>query len=200
MRWPSCKIPLKVKTTFAIQLPFSFERALVEATADVKAQKQEFDFNKEIVKHRRMMYDRAMSKVKNPEIAKDMVQCAFLKALEKNAVKQWLPATSNIHENLSAWLCRIVDNECISHFRRQRPISELNGHDVIYEEFTNHDEREASDRLFSHLNEDERLVMELTTESARITDITAVTGKRRSEVKVLQQQSKSKLRALIEKK
>lgn len=193
MNWPSCRLkPFSEQKTFAVQLPLSFERALQEATVNVKAQKQEFDFQKEIILHRSMMLNRAMAKLRNRDEAENFVQEAFLKALLYNSRKPWQPTSKNPHNDLSAWLCRITDNLIISHFRKQREITVLENINPVSNDV--YFEREEIDSYIQSMESDERDVIEMSMEGLKQSSIVKLYGGTAKTVRSIQEKGFKKLR------
>ncbi len=195
MNWPSCRIKQIAKNPFAIQLPLSFEQAIKNATVNVKAQRAEFDFGKEILRFRQVMMNRAMAKLKNTLEAKEWVQQAYYKALMSNANKPWEPKSNNWQNDLSAFLCRIVDNEITSHFRKKREFIEPENCNLVARDFNS--DREMLESHIDYLSNEEREIIDYTLEGMNDMVISRMSGNDFNTVKKIKHRSIEKLRRRI---
>lgn len=152
-----------------------------------------------IDRYKDMVYTLCMRLVKNPMVAEELTQDAFLKAFR--SIKSY-----RSESKFSTWLYRIAYNTCISSLRKKKNVEiEFEENRLESDENLGLKKMETDDRdaqlttLLSQLKSEEQLMVQLFyLEEQSIKEIEVITGLSESNIKVKLHRVKHKLKGFIE--
>jgi RNA polymerase sigma-70 factor (ECF subfamily) len=107
-------------------------------------------------RHRDRMWAVALRTTRDPEVAADAVQDAFLNAFRR-------AGSFRGDSQVTTWLHRITVNACLDRIRRQRPTADLADHDPVEPRDAHHSVEVRLDvqEALAHLPEGQRLALVL---------------------------------------
>lgn len=132
-------------------------------------------------RHRDRMWAVALRTTRDPEVASDAVQDAFLNAFRR-------AGSFRGDAKVTTWLHRITVNACLDRLRRQRPTADLDDHDPVEPRDHHHsvDVRLDIQQALAQLPEGQRLALTLVdmhglsvAEAARVLEVAEGTIKSR---------------------
>ncbi len=138
--------------------------------------------------HQDRMWNIALSVVKSPDLAQDVVQNAFLNAfLKLSSFSGAVP--------FEAWLYRIVVNAALQELRKRPPVSDESADELEAELEPHHDESERIRHILHRMKPNEALALQLHyLDGFSIHEITLITGWTESNAKVILHRARESMR------
>lgn len=138
--------------------------------------------------HQDRVWNIALSVVKSPDLAQDVVQNAFVNAfLKLSSFSGAVP--------FEAWLYRIVVNAALQELRKQPPLAEVSAEELEAELEEVHDESERIRIVLAKLKSNEALALQLHyLDGFSIQEITLITGWTVSNAKVILHRARESMR------
>ncbi len=162
-------------------LPLGF----CESTVTANKPASEVDFEKEVMPHRQQLLAMGIRFTRNRDAAEDLVQETFMKALA--AWDSFIPGS-----NCRAWLCRILSNTFINHYRkgkRYRKFAHDSGDDAVTALYGDsfHESKGAYEEVFGNEMSDEVLAAleTLSTEYREVIELSDIRGLKYRDVALL---------------
>jgi RNA polymerase sigma factor (sigma-70 family) len=138
--------------------------------------------------HQDRVWNIALSVVKSPDLAQDVVQNAFVNAfLKLSSFSGAVP--------FEAWLYRIVVNAALQELRKQPQVSDESLDDIAAELDSVSDESERIRRVLAKMKPNEALALQLHyLDGFSIQEITLITGWTESNAKVILHRARESMR------
>jgi RNA polymerase sigma-70 factor (ECF subfamily) len=138
--------------------------------------------------HQDRVWNIALSVVKSPDLAQDVVQNAFVNAfLKLSSFSGAVP--------FEAWLYRIVVNAALQELRKQPPVSDESLDDIAAELDSVSDESERIRLVLAKMKPNEALALQLHyLDGFSIHEITLITGWTESNAKVILHRARESMR------
>ncbi len=141
--------------------------------------------------HQDRMWNIALSVVKSPDLAQDVVQNAFVNAyLKLSSYSGAVP--------FEAWLYRIVVNAALQELRKQPPVSEESTDRIIDDVDSIEDEADRIRFILTKMKSNEALSLQLHyLDGFSIQEITLITGWTESNAKVILHRARESMRRMM---
>jgi RNA polymerase sigma factor (sigma-70 family) len=138
--------------------------------------------------HQDRVWNIALSVVKSPDLAQDVVQNAFVNAfLKLSSFSGAVP--------FEAWLYRIVVNAALQELRKRPPVSEASPDEIAAELDPSQDESERIRLVLAKMKPNEALALQLHyLDGFSIQEITLITGWTESNAKVILHRARASMR------
>jgi RNA polymerase sigma factor (sigma-70 family) len=138
--------------------------------------------------HQDRVWNIALSVVKSPDLAQDVVQNAFVNAfLKLSSFSGAVP--------FEAWLYRIVVNAALQELRKRPPVSEASADELEAELEPVHDESERIRIVLNKMKPNEALALQLHyLDGFSVQEITLITGWTESNAKVILHRARESMR------
>jgi RNA polymerase sigma-70 factor (ECF subfamily) len=138
--------------------------------------------------HQDRVWNIALSVVKSPDLAQDVVQNAFVNAfLKLSSFSGAVP--------FEAWLYRIVVNAALQELRKRPPVSEASADEIAAELDPSQDESERIRLVLAKMKPNEALALQLHyLDGFSIQEITLITGWTESNAKVILHRARASMR------
>ena len=138
--------------------------------------------------HQDRVWNIALSVVKSPDLAQDVVQNAFVNAfLKLSSFSGAVP--------FEAWLYRIVVNAALQELRKHPPVSDDSTEELPAELEPVHDESERIRHILNRMKPNEALVLQLHyLDGFSVQEITLITGWTESNAKVILHRARESMR------
>ncbi|MDR2937138.1 MAG: sigma-70 family RNA polymerase sigma factor [Rikenellaceae bacterium] len=118
-----------------------------------------------IDRHKKKVFDYIMMLVRNRDLADDLFQETFIKAVRSLQENRYAD-----HGKFSAWLMRIAHNQVIDHFRRQKQQNRITNDDAGYDLLNNrlYADGNVEDHMISNqVQKDVRRLVDLLSDEQR---------------------------------
>ncbi len=118
-----------------------------------------------IDRNRKKVFDYIMMLVRNRDLADDLFQETFIKAVRSLRENRYAD-----HGKFSAWLMRIAHNQVIDHFRRQKQQNKITNEDAGYDLLNNRlyaDGNVEDHMITNQIQEDVRRLVDLLSDEQR---------------------------------